>query len=86
MHIGYDITVLYCANGGILRYTVSLLAALRDLIRRGEIDADLTLVDYAPARGDPGPCAPTWPCFSTNGCAWPPLTDRSRTPSARRHG
>ncbi len=51
MHIGYDITVLYCANGGILRYTVSLLAALRDLIRRGEIDADLTLVDYAPARG-----------------------------------
>jgi glycosyltransferase involved in cell wall biosynthesis len=51
MHIGYDVTVLYCANGGILRYTVSLLAALRDLIRREEIDADLALVDYAPARG-----------------------------------
>jgi len=50
MHIGYDVTVLYCANGGILRYTVSLLAALRDLIRRRAIDGDLTLVDYAPAR------------------------------------
>ncbi len=54
MHIGYDVTVLFCANGGILRYTVSLLAALRDLTERGETGADLTLVDYAPAR-EPSP-------------------------------
>lgn len=51
MRIGYDVTVLYCARGGISRYTVSLLRGLRTLAETGGMDADLTLVDYAPARG-----------------------------------
>lgn len=55
MRIGYDVTVLTMATGGVHRYTVNLLRALHTLIADGAVDAELTLVDYVPRRGPQAP-------------------------------